>query len=296
MLGWKTAKIASTRAGAELAACARRGMAAGVIPQGLGRHTTHMGSASPSGVRGFHQTAMGRDTDKEKAEWDFDQIFRKNRVWVSTKREQDSDFFKRLANTQHPKILWIGCSDARVPANTICGLTSGDVFVQRNIANMVVGTDANAMSVIQYAVDFLQVPHIVVCGHYDCGGVRAALRNMNHGSPLENWLRNIRDVWRLHREELKQIPSQEARVRRLVELNVAEQCLNIYKSAPVQKRRWDTKLKGGRVFPIIHGVVYDPANGELNRVPIDIHQKVGELRECYDLYDFDSPDLHESFN
>lgn len=132
-----------------------------------------------------------------------------------TPPEKDPGFLKRLATSQHPHILWIGCADARVPANVICGLDSGEVFVQRNIANMVVGTDANAMSVIQYAVDFLQVPHypchpgwsalwlicagslvqvphIVVCGHYDCGGVRAALRNMNHGAPLENWLRNIR--------------------------------------------------------------------------------------------------------
>mmetsp|Transcript_38561 Transcript_38561/g.96601 ORF Transcript_38561/g.96601 Transcript_38561/m.96601 type:complete len:288 (-) Transcript_38561:161-1024(-) len=286
MLPWNTIKMA-TRAGAELATFARRGMVAGAIPKGMVRPSACWGSMEAGGARSLHQTVVARDTDEENTEWEFDQIFRKNRAWVRSKREKDPDFFKRLATTQHPKILWIGCSDARVPANTICGLTTGDMFVQRNIANMVVGTDANAMSVMQYAVDFLQVPHIVVCGHYDCGGVRAALRNMNHGSPLENWLRNIRDVRRLHREELKAIPTQEERVRRLVELNVIEQCLNIYKSAPVQKRRWDTKLKDGKSFPVIHGLVYDPANGELNKVPIDIHKKAEELRECYDLYDFE---------
>jgi hypothetical protein len=128
-------------------------------------------------------------------------------------------------------ILWIGCSDARVPANLLIGADSGAVFVHRNIANQVLAIDVNAQSVLQYAIEFLHVPHIVVCGHYDCGGVRAALRNLNHGSPLENWLRNIRDVWRLHYDDVEKYPEGEPRARRLIELNVIEQCLNVYKTA-----------------------------------------------------------------
>lgn len=129
------------------------------------------------------------DFDKD---FDFSEVFTRNAKWADTKRALDPDFFNKLAKGQSPSILWIGCSDARVPANLLIGADSGAVFVHRNIANQVLAIDVNAQSVLQYAIEFLHVPHIVVCGHYDCGGVRAALRNMNHGSPLENWLRNIR--------------------------------------------------------------------------------------------------------
>uniref|UniRef100_A0A0C3U2B9 Carbonic anhydrase n=1 Tax=Guillardia theta (strain CCMP2712) TaxID=905079 RepID=A0A0C3U2B9_GUITC len=197
----------------------------------------------------------------------FEKVFEKNKHWARSKRAADPEFFEKLARGQSPSILWIGCSDARVPANVIIGADSGTVFVQRNIANQFLAIDINAQAVLQYAIEFLQVPHIVVCGHYDCGGVRAALRNMNHGSPLENWLRNIRDVWRLHYDEIVQFHG-EARVRRLVELNVVEQCLNVYKTASVQKRRWETLQKDGKILPQIHGLVYDVANGELKKLPV----------------------------
>jgi carbonic anhydrase len=168
------------------------------------------------------------DFDKD---FDFAEVFQRNRAWAETKRSIDPDFFAKLAKGQKPSILWIGCSDARVSANLLIGADSGAVFVHRNIANQVLAIDINAQSVLQYAIEFLHVPHIVVCGHYDCGGVRAALRNLNHGSPLENWLRNIRDVWRLHYDDVEKYPEGEPRARRLIELNVIEQCLNVYKTA-----------------------------------------------------------------
>lgn len=149
-----------------------------------------------------------------------------NKAWAKRMVEDQPDFFEEIKRGHAPKILWIGCSDARVPANEIIGQPPGAVFVHRNIANMVGNTDFNCMSVIQYAVDILQVKHIIVCGHYDCGGVKAALETVDHRSPLENWLRNIRDTYRLHREELNGITDLVERQRRLVELNVIEQVRN----------------------------------------------------------------------
>jgi carbonic anhydrase len=146
-----------------------------------------------------------------------------NKKWAQRMVNEQPDFFEEIKRGHAPKILWIGCSDARVPANEIIGQPPGAVFVHRNIANMVGNTDFNCMSVIQYAVDILQVKHIIVCGHYDCGGVKAALETVDHRSPLENWLRNIRDTYRLHREELNGITDLVERQRRLVELNVIEQ-------------------------------------------------------------------------
>jgi len=157
-------------------------------------------------------------------------IFEANKNWVRSVKEQDPTAFTDAAPKVHaPKILWIGCADARVPANLIVGEPAGSIFVHRNIANMVVGTDANIMSVIQYAVAALKVKHIIVCGHYDCGGVKASMEKTDHGSPLEDWLRNIRDVYRLHKNELSAIPDKALRTRRLVELNVVEQVC-VYRS------------------------------------------------------------------
>mmetsp|Transcript_67381 Transcript_67381/g.161109 ORF Transcript_67381/g.161109 Transcript_67381/m.161109 type:complete len:279 (-) Transcript_67381:278-1114(-) len=234
----------------------------------------------------------GKDADANS--W-MDEILEQNKKWANNRRVKHPEFFKNLATSQKPDVLWIGCSDARVPANTIMGKESGTVFVQRNIANQVLAIDTNVQSVIQFAVEFLEVPHIVVCGHYDCGGVRAALRNMNHGAPLENWLRNIRDVHRTHREEISLIPEGEARVRRLVELNVLEQCLNVYKTEAVQKRRWATKNETGHAVPHIHGVVYDVANGELKKLEVNLKQEVVNLQECYNLYDFNKKDEEDAF-
>ena len=168
-----------------------------------------------------------------------------NRNWADRMRSQQPEFFRELKKGHAPKILWIGCSDARVPANEIIGEPPGSVFVHRNIANQVINTDFNCMSVIQYAVSVLKVKHIIICGHYDCGGVKASLEPADFRSPLCNWLRNIRDTYRLHREELNSFSDLQSRQRRLVELNVIEQCVNIMKTAVVQRTRVETrKLKG----------------------------------------------------
>lgn len=154
---------------------------------------------------------------------DLKSLLNANKEWAKHMAEKTPGFFAELSRGHAPKILWIGCSDARVPANEIIGEPPGSVFVHRNVANMVISTDVNCMSVLQYAVDVLKVKHIVVCGHYECGGVRAALEPIDHGSPLEGWLRNIKDTYRLHKDELCGIEDLKDRQRRLVELNVEEQ-------------------------------------------------------------------------
>lgn len=199
----------------------------------------------------------------------------------------DPNFFARTARTQKPRYLWIGCSDSRVAPGTICGLPPGTLFVHRNIANLVNNVDTSAMSVIQYAVGILQVQHIVICGHYDCGGISAAVRNDDHPSPLANWLRNIRDVYRMHREELSRIEDQDVRARRLVEINVIEQAINLYKTRIVQQRRVETYQKldeYGFVQPKIHPCVYDPATGKLVRLDVEMQDYLEELKEIYNLY------------
>jgi carbonic anhydrase len=180
----------------------------------------------------------------------YEDVFENNRKWVERNTERDPDFFSRLATHQDPDFLFIGCSDSRVPANEIMGLDPGDVFVHRNIANLVVSTDINAQSVIEYAVGQLDVKHIIVCGHYGCGGVAAAMQPADLGL-LNGWLREIRDVYRLYREELDAIEDKDARYRRLIELNIQEQCVNVIKTAVVQKRYVVTG------HPIVHGWVYD---------------------------------------
>ncbi len=160
----------------------------------------------------------------------YEQIFENNKRWVAEKKASDKDFFENLARGQHPDFLYIGCSDSRVTAEDLMGLQPGEVFVHRNIANIISNTDLNAMSVINYAVVHLQVKHIVVCGHYYCGGVKAAMQPEDLGI-LNPWLRNIRDVYRLHKDELNGISREEDRYKRLVELNTEEQCINIIKTA-----------------------------------------------------------------
>ena len=164
------------------------------------------------------------------------------------------------------------------------GEPAGSVFVARNVANMVVNTDSNLMSALQYAVAYLKIPHIIVCGHYECGGVRASVTQYNHMPPLENWLRNIRDVYRTHRIELDRIKDPEERHRRLVELNVKEQCINLYKTGVVQRRRVDSKDEGPYAVPQIHGVVFDPKVGLLKRVDLDFKGMTDALDGIYDLY------------
>lgn len=217
-------------------------------------------------------------------------IFENNKRWVAESVEKDPDYFNRMATGQSPQILWIGCSDSRVPANRIMGLDAGDVFVARNVANQVIGTDVSMMSVLQYAVNVLKVPHIVICGHYDCGGVKASMENVDHVPPLENWLRHIRDTYRLHAAELDRIKDLGQRTRRLVEINTVEQCLEVFKTGVVQRKRVETYTDPDAPYtqPRIHAVVFDPADGSLRELDIDWKRELDRLGPVYNLYEPDS--------
>jgi len=207
-----------------------------------------------------------------------DRVFESNRSWAAEQSKKDPEFFKKLAAGQNPEYLWIGCSDSRIPAEQITGLAPGDAFVHRNIANLVCNTDLNAMSVINYAVEHLGVKHIVVCGHYGCGGVKAAMTPKDLGI-LNPWLRNIRDVYRLHEKELDAIADEEARYNRLVELNVIEQCRNVIKTAVVQK----AYEKNG--FPVVHGWVFGFKDGLLKDLEIDFESMLHSIQKIYNLCD-----------
>lgn len=203
------------------------------------------------------------------------QILEKNKAWVKEKLSTDADYFKNLSKGQSPEILYIGCSDSRVTAEELMGVGPGDAFVHRNIANMVPNTDLNSMSVIEYAVSHLKVKHVVVCGHYFCGGVKAAMESTDLGI-LNPWLRNIRDVYRTHKKELNAISDEEARYKRLVELNVQEQCINIIKTAPVQKANNERDI-------FVHGWVFDIHSGNLIDLKIDFDKILEDIMEIYRL-------------
>ena len=188
-----------------------------------------------------------------------DELFERNRAWATATVAEDPDFFTRLAEQQSPEYVWIGCSDSRVPANQIVGLQPGDVFVHRNVANVVVHTDLNCLSVLQYAIEVLQVRHVIVCGHYGCGGVAAAVHGSRHGL-IDNWLRHVADVADKHADELAAMP-EERRLDRLCELNVAEQVVNVCRTTIVEEA-W------AREQPLtVHGVVYGLEDGLLR----DLH-------------------------
>ena len=204
---------------------------------------------------------------------DLAHIFSNNQKWIDEKLKTDADFFKNLSQGQRPQVLYIGCSDSRVTAEELMGTKPGEVFVHRNIANMVPNTDLSAMSVINYAVSHLKVNHIVVCGHYYCNGVKAALQSADMGI-LNPWLRNIRDVYRLHKAELDLITDEEAKYKRLVELNVQEQCVNIIKTSDVQKAYQDREFT-------VHGWVFDIHTGKLIDLKIDFDSILKESMEIY---------------
>lgn len=210
---------------------------------------------------------------------EFEQLKKNNQKWAEETRMKKPDFFEKQAESQQPKYLWVGCSDARVPAETLTGLKNGEIFVHRNIANLVVNTDMNMLSVLTYAVEHLKVRHIVVCGHYQCGGVKAATQRDQDLGVIEHWLRNIRDVQRLHNTELMSIMDPEIRYRRLVELNVAEQCINLFKTGVVQQSR----IKTG--FPLIHGLVYEIKDGLLKEMNLDLLGYMRQYKSIYKLYD-----------
>jgi len=202
-----------------------------------------------------------------------EQIFSNNQEWIAKKLKTDVDYFKKLSLGQSPEILYIGCSDSRVSAEELMGVNPGEVFVHRNIANMVPNTDLSSMSVITYAVTHLKVKHIVVCGHYYCNGVKAAMQSADLGI-LNPWLRNIRDVYRLHRCILDSIEDDELKYKRLVELNVQEQCVNVIKTSDVQKAYKDRNIT-------VHGWVFDVHSGKLIDLKIDFDHILKNIMEIY---------------
>jgi len=201
-------------------------------------------------------------------------ILANNQQWVIDRNAEDPEFFKRLADGQQPRYLFIGCSDSRVPASGITGTGPGEMFVHRNIANLVVHTDMNLLSVLQYAVEVLGVQDILVCGHYGCGGIAAAASHKQYGL-IDNWLVNIRDVVRLHETELLRIPDETQRLRRLVELNVTEQVRNLAKTNIIQNA-----LRGDNP-PRLHGLVYDIADGVLKDLNVDGETVTHDLAHIY---------------
>lgn len=204
---------------------------------------------------------------------DIRQVFTNNKDWISRQLEVDSNYFEKLSQGQSPTILYIGCSDSRVTAEELMGLQPGQVFVHRNIANLVPNTDLSVMSVINYAVSILKVDHVVVCGHYGCGGIKAAMQQSDLGI-LNPWLRNIRDVYRLHRKELDAIQDEEKRYDRLAELNVQEQCINAIKTVEVQKAIIDRQLT-------VHGWIFDISSGKLIDLNIDFKSITKDIANIY---------------
>ena len=210
--------------------------------------------------------------------YSIDKLILENKAWAAEKLADDPEYFQRLAHLQTPEFLWIGCSDSRVPANEITGTQPGEIFVHRNIANMVVHTDVNLLSVLEYAVVHLKVRHVIVCGHYGCGGIKAAMTNHDYRQVLNMWLRNIKDVYRLYRDELNAIPDEERRADRLTELNVKEQVMHLAKTSIIQKA-WQHEER-----PQLHGWVYGLKDGIIKRVfDMDANTHIDPIYEYDDL-------------
>ncbi|HEX6171797.1 MAG TPA: carbonic anhydrase [Chitinophagaceae bacterium] len=208
----------------------------------------------------------------------YEQLLLENKAWAADILKADPEYFKKLSELQTPEYLWIGCSDSRVPANQITGTQPGEIFVHRNVANLVINTDVNVLSVLDYAVNHLKVKHVIVCGHYGCGGIKAAITRQDFKPVLNMWLRNIKDVYRIHRSELDLIFNEERKADRLVELNVMEQVFNLAKTSIIQ-RAWKNEQR-----PDLHGWVYGLKDGIIKPVyEMKAGTHVDELYEYDDL-------------
>jgi carbonic anhydrase len=208
----------------------------------------------------------------------YEKLLLENKAWASEKIQDDPEYFSRLADIQKPEFLWIGCSDSRVPANEITNTQPGEIFVHRNIANLVVHTDVNLLSVLDYAVTHLKVKHVIVCGHYGCGGVKAAMSNHDYKQVLNMWLRNIKDVYRNHRDELNEFEDEQKKFDRLVELNVQEQVIHLAKTSIIQ-RAWKNEQR-----PHLHGWVYGLKDGLIKPVfEMQANTNIDHLYEYDDL-------------
>lgn len=208
----------------------------------------------------------------------YEQLLLENKAWAADILKVDPEYFKKLSELQTPEYLWIGCSDSRVPANQITGTNPGEIFVHRNVANLVINTDVNVLSVLDYAVNHLMVKHVIVCGHYGCGGIKAAIARQDFKPVLNMWLRNIKDVYRIHRSELDLIFDEEKKADRLVELNVMEQVFNLAKTSIIQ-RAWKNDHR-----PDLHGWVYGLKDGIIKPVyEMKAGTHIDELYEYDDL-------------
>ena len=207
----------------------------------------------------------------------YELLLQENKTWAADMLKADPDFFNKLSELQTPEYLWIGCSDSRVPANQITGTMPGEIFVHRNVANLVVNTDVNVLSVLDYAVNHLKVKHVIVCGHYGCGGIKAAISNNDFKPVLNMWLRNIKDVYRIHRSELDLLQDDDKKTNRLVELNVMEQVFNLAKTSIIQ-RAWKNEQR-----PDLHGWVYGLKDGLIKPV---YEMKAGTHIDA--LYEYDN--------
>ncbi|OSZ80970.1 carbonic anhydrase [Chitinophagaceae bacterium IBVUCB2] len=207
----------------------------------------------------------------------YELLLQENKTWAADMLKADPNFFNKLSELQTPEYLWIGCSDSRVPANQITGTMPGEIFVHRNVANLVVNTDVNVLSVLDYAVNHLKVKHVIVCGHYGCGGIKAAISNNDFKPVLNMWLRNIKDVYRIHRSELDLLQDEDKKTNRLVELNVMEQVFNLAKTSIIQ-RAWKNEQR-----PDLHGWVYGLKDGLIKPV---YEMKAGTHID--ELYEYDN--------
>lgn len=208
----------------------------------------------------------------------YESLLTENKTWAADMLKTDPEFFKKLSEIQTPDYLWIGCSDSRVPANQITGTVPGEIFVHRNVANLVINTDVNVLSVLDYAVNHLKVKHVIVCGHYGCGGIKAAITKNDFKPVLNMWLRNIKDVYRIHRSELDLIFDENKKTDRLVELNVMEQVFNLAKTSIIQ-RAWKNEQR-----PDLHGWVYGLKDGLIKPVyEMKAGAKIDNLYEYDDL-------------
>jgi len=202
-----------------------------------------------------------------------------NKQWVSTQKDQDSEFFNKLCNTNTPAYMWIGCSDSRIPANEMINVDAGKIFVANNVANMVVESDNNLMSTLQYAVQFLKIKHILVVGHYECGGIRASMSKTAMPPPLGQWISNIQKVYQLHKSELDAIQDPHERHRLLVELNVVEQAWNVLQTSAVQQQRMQTFSDKPENMVQVHALVFDPKDGILRSLDSELHKKMKTVEE-----------------
>ncbi|CAM9279750.1 unnamed protein product [Hapterophycus canaliculatus] len=211
-----------------------------------------------------------------------DHLLENNKKWVSSVKAEDPDYFKRLASIHTPEHLFIGCSDARLSVQSMLGLSPGEIFIHRNVANMVMHNDLSMLTVLTYAVDYLKVKNVIVCGHYECGGVRASMANNDHGL-IENWIMGVKDVARIHSEELMALGDDELIHRRLVELNVQEQCIKLYNTPVLQKAHAE---KGG---PHVHGIVFDVGEGLVKELDVDFKSLIQKNANIFSMYDFNKP-------